>query len=140
MPKLCSCDFPMMFLWFPYNFNLLNKWALHKFSPWKWQVPISEDPVGLSIGLEYLKRQGRPKTGSNPKYGKTFEWFFGSLGFIIYLLVLGGFNYSQIHNFDFRMDSNTFRNMFGASTNVTTYGPPWPPYLLQTYFKRYKKH
>ena len=62
--------------------------------------------------------------------------------FLVFLIFLGfswGFNYCKMANFDSRTYCNIFWSIFGTSKNVTKYGPR-ALYLLQKYFKQYKKN
>ena len=88
-----------------------------------------------STYLDYI----RPYLGlTGPKIRQHNSAIFCFVLFVCYFFVFWGFNCSKMANFYFRTYSNSFWIIYGTSKKVTKYGPP-PPYLLQKYYKTYKK-
>ena len=86
-----------------------------------------------------MSRQTR-KTGSDgaQNTANKLDGLLDVLGFPMYLLGGGLFNYSKMHNLGFRMNCNTFWIIFGTSKNRPNMDH-WTPYLLQRYIETYKQ-
>ena len=97
-------------------------------------TPRLDPQTPFALGLWTLEK---PKTGSNRAQNTAIilgVFLFCSGLFNLIMCLFRGFNYSQIANFDFRTDCNTFWMISGTSKKSTKPGPSDPVFINKTHF------